>query len=428
MLFGVISCTDEVDTFASGDDFTQSNIKVIQIDTFALNMSTFRYDSITSFGNDRLMVGRYTDPFFGKVKATGFIHYLPSEYYIDETAVLDSVVLNLPYDGFYYNDTLKQKTIKIQELTKELKYENDQSYYYNTSDIATSNAVIGQKTFYPRISKDSLTVTLNYNFGQNLFSKIQTNIINDADQYTDYFKGLRISADDTEDASIIGFTASTSYIRMYYHMPGTEATESEHIDLVYNSDASTTKFFSKIESDRNGTLLQNLNGQETEGTSSSLNNLSFIQSGIGITTKLTFPSIREISTVNFGNGNGDIFKAQVKMKLNKANFSKNLYPSDSLYMYVVDQNNDLVIRLDDDAGNAVMAYVDRQDEEFNDVYLIAPVEAYLKRAIESADYAKYGLIFIPTYYNSTTERFVINGENNSNYKSRLELTYVIYDK
>lgn len=423
----LVSCDNDslTDTFESGQDFTQSNIKVVQIDTFTLKMSTFRYDSITNYGNNRILIGRYTDSYFGRVKATAFVDFIPKAYYIDDAAVFDSVVLNLPYDGFYYNDTLLQKTVKIQELSKEIRFKNDQSYFYNTSDIAASSTIIGQKTFLPRISKDSLTVTLNNSFGQNLFEKIQNNIINDEDQFTDYFKGLKISADDSEDASIMGFTATNSYIRLYYTIPGQEATESQFIDLIYNA-ATNPKHFSKIESDRSGTPLEALNGQETEGKSVNLGNHSFIQSGMGITTKLTFPSIRDISTVT--TGNGDIFKARVKMKLNNTNYSKKLYPSDSLYLYVVDQNNDIVVRLNESTGKPVMAYVDRQDSETNDVYLVAPVDVYLKNVINNADYARYGLIFIPKNYNSTTERLVLNGENNSEYKSRLELTYVVYDK
>jgi hypothetical protein len=425
----LFSCDNDsiTDSFESGEDFTQSNIKVVQIDTFSLGMSTFRYDSITTSGVDRILVGRYEDPYFGKVKATGFIDFLPELYYIDDAAVLDSVVLNLPYDGFFYNDTLQQKTIKIQELTKEIRYKNDQTAFYNTTDVAANIAIIGQKTFRPRISHDSLTVTLNNSFGQNLFSKIQNSLINDSDQLTDYFKGLKISADDSENASIMGFKATTSYIRFYYKIPGDDATESQFLDFKYNS-GTNPKHFSKIESDRTGTLLAGLAGQETEATAASLNNLSFIQSGIGITTKFTFPSIRNITTVNYGNGNGDIFKANLKIKLNNQYYNKKLYTSDSLYMYIVDQNNDYVSRLQDTGGNPIMAYVDTEDSETNEVYLIAPVAVFLTNSLNNADYAKYGIILTPSDFNSTTERMILNGTNNSNYKSRLELTYVIYDK
>ena len=419
------SCDNDslTDSFATGQDFTQSNINIVQIDTFTMKMSTFKYDSIANSGNNRILVGRYVDPIFGSVTATGFVDYVPNTYTIDQLAVFDSVVLNLPYDNFYYNDTLAQKTIRIQELTKEIRFRNNQTAFYNTSNVAASSTIIGQKTFYPRTSRDSLTVTLSNAFGSNLFSKLKSHIINDQEQFTDYFKGLKISPDDTEDASIMGFTATTSYIRLYYTMP--EATESKYIDLVYNASGDK-KYFSKIDCNRNGTLLQSLSGQKDELASTATNNLSYIQLGTGITTKFTFPSIRDISTYN--NNNGDIFKANLKIKLNKQYYNDKVYPSDSLYVYIVDQNNDIISQLTNTAGNVVMGYIDYSEAETNDVYVVAPIETYLEKVLTNSLYLKYGLIFLPKDYTSSIKRLVLNGENNSEYKSRLELTYITYDK
>lgn len=420
------SCTHDglYDSFETGGNFTQSNVKIVQIDTFAVNMSSFRYDSISSTGS-RLLVGRYVDPVFGEIKSSAFIDFVPASYYFDSNAVFDSIVLNLPYDGYYYNDTLAQKTINVQQLTKEIRLRNNQTDFYNTGNVATASEIIGSKTFYPRISKDSLTIKLANSFGQNLFDKIQHNQINDVDQLTDYFKGLKISAADTEDASIIGFERSGAYMRVYYSIPDDVSTESEYQDFTYYS-TSDPKAFNKIEGNRSNTLLRNLNGQENEGTSSSLNNLAFIQSGIGITTRIDFPSIRNIYQVN--NNNGQIFKANLKIRLNNAYYSKKLATPDSVAVYVADQNNDLVGPLTTSGGDAVMGHIDKSDNENNEVYLIIPVDPFLDKILNSATYLKYGLVFFPLNYTQSVNRLVLNGENNSQYKTRLELTYTIYDK
>ncbi|NDI99902.1 DUF4270 domain-containing protein [Flavobacterium sp. LaA7.5] len=422
-----ISCNNDAldDAYDPGTGFTESNVRVVAIDTFAVTMSTFRYDSIVNQGQSRILVGRYSDPYFGIVKATAFADFTPATYSLDEEAVFDSIVVSLKYDGFYYNDTLLQKTIKIQELAKEIRFRNNQSYFYNTSDVEANSAIIGEKTFYPRISNDSLTIRLTDAFGQNLFDKIQSNIVNDQEQFTDYFKGLKIAPDDTEDASIIGFNIEDTYIRIYYSFPDQSSSESEYMDLNYRSD-SDKKFFSKIESDRNGTPIQDVNGQENESSSGSLNNLTYIQSGIGITTKVTFPNIRDIRYIN--NNNGSIFKANLKVKLNNTYYNKKLYPGDSLYVYVLDQNNDILTPLYNAGGDQVAGYIDYSNEEVNQVYLYVPVEDFLEKVITNSTYLNYGLAFIPRHFNSTTERLILNGENNSDYKSRLELIYIIYDK
>lgn len=426
----MVSCSNDAitDSLESGRDLTQSNVNVVQIDTFSIKMSTFKYDSIVNNGTSRIVLGQYTDPYFGKVKASAFVDFVPSTYTIDALAVFDSVVVSMKYDGFYYNDTLASKTVKIQQLAKELRYKSDQAYFYNTSNIAVSAPIIGQKTFRPRISKDSLTVTLDNAFGKNLFDKIRSRVINDSDQFLDYFKGLKFSPDDAEDASIIGFDPTATYIRMYYSIPDQLNSVVTYVDLKYNSTL-TPKFFTKIESDRGSTPLSALTGQRNELKSTALNNLSYIQSGTGITTKITFPSIRDLSVVNNNNSdNGEIFKSKLKIKIDNKYTTKKLYASDSLYMYVVDQNNDFVTRLNNSSGKAIMAYVDRQNTENNEVYLVAPVEVYLNRILTNSLYLKYGIVFLPKGFYSDTERLILNGENNSEYKSRLELTYVIYDK
>lgn len=421
------SCTHDsmYDTFETGGDFTQSNVKIVQIDTFAVNMSTFRYDSISSTGNSRLLVGRYVDPVFGEVKASAFADFVPATFYFDADAVFDSIVLNLPYDGYYYNDTLAQKTINIQQLTKEIRLRNNQTDLYNTTNVATASEIIGTKSFYPRISKDSLTIRMADSFGQNLFNKIQHDQINDVDQLTDYFKGLKISPSDTEDASVIGFNVTKSYMRVYYSIPDDVTTESQYVDFVYYT-TTDPKFFNQVAGNRAGTLLANLNGQENEAKSTSTNNLTFIQSGIGVTTKVTFPSIRNIYQVN--NNNGEIFKANLKIRLNNAYFNNKLYTNDSIGVFIADQNNDLVAQLTNSAGNAVMGYIDKSDNETNEVYLNVPVQPFLEKMINNAMYLKYGLVFFPAGYTSAVNRLVLNGENNSIYKTRLELTYTIYDK
>lgn len=419
------SCTHDsmYDSFETGGDFTQSNLKIIQVDTFGVNMSSFRYDSISSTGT-RMLVGRYVDPIFGEVKATAFADYVPLTYFFDADAVFDSIVLNLPYDGYFYNDTLAQKTINVQQLTKEIRLRNNQVDFYNTTDVAAASEVIGTKTFYPRTSKDSLTIKLADSFGQNLFSKIQHDQINDADQLTDYFKGLKISPSDTEDASIIGFNVNNSYMRIYYSIPDDTSTESQYLDFTYYT-TTDPKFFNKIEGNRTGTMIAGLNGQENEAASSSTNNLTFIQSGIGITTKVVFPSIRNIYQIN--DNNGEIFKATLKVRLNNAYYSNKLFTNDSIGVYIADQNNDLVAQLTNASGNAVMGYIDKTDNENNEVYLTVPVEPFLEKILTNAMYLKYGLVFFPAGYTGSVNRLVLNGENNSIYKSRLELTYTIYD-
>lgn len=422
----LVSCNDDAyqSPFDTGNDFTDSNIRFINIDTFKVEMSTFKFDSLETSLGSRLLVGRYVDPVFGEVKSTAYVKLMPETYYIEEDAIFDSIVLYLKYDNYFYNDTLLQKTILIKELSKELRLKSDQSYFYNTTNTETFNTILGQKTFIPRQSNDSVSITLNNNFGLNLFTKFRSNLINDNDQFIDYLKGIAIEPDGNENASMIGFNTADLSLKIYYSFPDTPDAESEFLEIKYDNAESNT-FYNKIEGNRSGTILQDLGLQKNDIQSGLLNNYSYIQSGIGITTKIKIPSIRTLAQVN--DNNGIVFSSKLKIKLNNSNYSRKVYNSDSLYVYIVDKNNAIKYQLKDNNSNPIVAYIDKLDTEFNETYLMVPVEEFVEDVLNNPTYQDYGIILLPFEYNYATTRMILNGENNADYKSILKLTYAIYD-
>lgn len=423
----LVSCNDDdayQDPFDTGNYFTGSNIRFIKIDTFKVEMSTFKFDSLeTSLGN-RLLVGRYIDPIFGEVKSSSYIKLRPYAFYIEEDATFDSIVLSLKYDKSFYNDTLLQKTIRIKELSKELKLTSEQSYFYNTTNTTTFNTVLGEKNFTPRLSNDTISIKLNNSFGLNLFSKFRANLIGDNEQFIDYLKGIAIEPDDNENASIIGFNATDLSLKIYYSFPDTPDAESKFLEIKSDNTESNA-YYNKIEGNRNATVIQNLGLQKNDLPSTALNNYSFIQSGIGITTKITMPSIKNLKQIN--DNKGIVFSSKLKIKLNNSNYSRKVYNSDSLYIYVVDKNNNLKYQLSDKNGKYLVAYIDKLETEFNETYLMVPVEEFIEHVMNNSTYQEYGIILVPFEYNYATTRMILNGENNTDHKSILELIYTIYD-
>lgn len=417
----VVSCGDENDLWLDSGSLTGTNLRVIQIDTFQTNMSTFRYDSIVNDSENRLLVGRYSDPLFGTVTASAYMEVVPTVFTINDDAVFDSIVLNLPYDGYYYNDTLAIQHLKVHKLAEVITLDNGADDYYNNTDFDVLPDVIGEKAFRPRIGKDSLIVQLSDDFGQQLFDKLQNSEISSAEELRDHFKGFRLSLSDTDNAAVIGYDASSTYIRMYYSYEGSDDTG--YLDFKRNDVDEVKKYANHISSDRTNTPVASLNGQETELSSESAQGLTFLQSGIGITTKITFPTIRSIREIN--NNEGKILKAELKMRVNPAYYSDNLYAVDSMYICIVDQNHDIISLLKDAAGNDVMAYLERENPEYNEVYITAPVSSFIEKVISDAQYLQYGLVLFPVKYNSSVSRMVINGPSGDN-QSKLKVTYAIY--
>ncbi|NUY79358.1 DUF4270 family protein [Flavobacterium sp. MAH-1] len=420
-----VSC-GETDVWLDSDNLTGSNLRLIEIDSFQIDMSTYKFDSIVNDSGNRLLVGRYEDPVFGKVRADAFMEVVPATYYIPEGAVFDSIVLNLSYDGYFYNDTLATQRVKVRRLTETITLSNGVDDYYNTVDFDASDDLLGEKTFRPRISKDSLTIRLSDALGQDLLDGIRSDEIVSSETLRDRFKGIKISPADDDNAAIMGYSATKSYIRLYYSDDDDSSDdESDYLDFKLNGVDEVKKYANRITSDRADTVFSSLVSQETELGSQATNDLTYLQGGIGITTKIMFPTIRSIKEIN--DNNGKIFKANLKLRINPNYYNDKLYSTDSLYVAMVDRNNDILGLLTDAAGNDVMAYIDKVNPEYNEVYVVAPVEQFLEKILDDPEFLHYGLVLMPKGYNSAVSRLIINGQAHNNYESKLELTYAIYD-
>lgn len=423
----LISCSaDSLDkTFIVDKDFAESDVRFISIDTFTVEMSTIKLDSVITSGGNKLLIGQYTDPFFGKVTSSAFMTFIPKTYTISEEAVFDSIVLSLKYDGYFYGDTLRPKTVLVQKLSKELKLGPQQTAFYNTSEVPTFSPILASKTFNPRISKDSLTLKLDPMFGKDLFDKFRGGTIRTDEDLKEFFKGLKLFPGADENASLIAFKGANSFIRMYYSKPDQPNDKKTFLQLEFDSKDTGAKSFNQIIGDRSGTPLSGLLPQNKSLSSTALDNLSFLQGGAGIAAKVRFPHIRTISQIN--GGKGHVFNAKMKIKLSQAYYTNKLYLSDSLQVFVVDGNNNIINEYTDSKGKKIKVSVAKQDKEFNEVFLILPVDVFLQKIINEGNYLEYGLLVLP-YSSQFGNRMVLNGENNPEYSSNLKVIYATYDK
>jgi Domain of unknown function (DUF4270) len=421
----MFSCSNqELSSFTPSDRLIQSNVSFTLIDTISYKSSTFKLDSIPTDIGKRILVGQYTDPHFGIVKCSGFINFEPISYdNIDEEAVFDSIVVNLPYEGYFYNDTLIQKKIKVYELNKEIRFRKGATNFYNTTDIPIST-FLGERSFFPQISKDSIKITLNNNFGLNLFNKLKEGVISNSEDLKLFFKGIKIAPDDNENASIIGFNVDTSYLRFYYSLPN-EPEVAKYIDFTYNNSLPENKYFSQIISDRKGTVFPDFRDQEDELKSSESNELNYIHSGVGIISKITFPNFRE-RILNL-NRKGIIYDANLKIALDEKFISKNLYAGDSLQVFIVDQNNDIIERVTQKNGAQLFGFI-KKESEFNETFINISIGDFLEKILSEDAYLNYGIILVPKDFNYATTRLILNSQNNSKSRSKLIITYLTYDK
>ncbi len=420
------SCSDDIyndSEFVAGESFTDSNIRLILIDTLTVNTSTMKFDSLLTSESTRILTGKYIDEVFGTVTASSYMQFLPETYTIDSEAVFDSLVMVLGYDNYYYNDTLQKNTLHIKKITENLNPESD-DYFYNTSSISYDEADLGFYEYTPRpLAGDSITIKLVDDFGTDVFSQLQEKNIVNSDEYLDYFKGIGIIPDETDNGSIIGFSKSSenTYLRLYYSTDTEYESEQDYLDVQINAATTPIPFFNRITAEDPITPLQTLTDSKVNLASSDSENKSYIQSGVGIAMRVQFPSILSLYDIP---GSGTILDGTLKIKPVAQSYNDNLKLRDTLAVYVVDQNNELTETL----SSTSYAILNRDNQEFNDIYYEISLSYYLEELQLRDRDLDDALILLPVDYNSSVDRFIISGNGNGENETILELTYGIYDE
>ena len=281
-LIFMASCVTDDTVYEVGNDFIESDIKVRVIDTFSINAGTFKLDSIITSSTNRILLGYVKDEKLGTLSAKSYLQLISSTFSIDADAVYDSIGMILNYDNYYFGDTTKIQTYKLHRITQTVAPDEGVSFY-NTASLKYDTDILGELSFTPKPNKptDSLFIKMDDVLGEEIFDKIIDNDINNSDDFLQYFKGLAIISDETQDSNIIGFnaqettsTAGNSSMRLYYTIEDDDSEDnSYYIDFVI---ASAAKQFNQISTDLSTAILDDfIDGEEIQ-SSTNTNNLILI--------------------------------------------------------------------------------------------------------------------------------------------------------
>ncbi len=138
--------------------------------------------------------------------------------------------------------------------------------------------------------------------GKELISKYKDKAISGGGtSFRDLFKGFYIQTVETKNAALLNFSPAYSKMTMYWHNPGDNL--KYFLNYYFSlSNTYTPEFnarFNQIRSKRVG-LLANLVKSGDKISSLKTNNLTYVQSGTGIVTKIDLPYLSKLR------GNNDI--------------------------------------------------------------------------------------------------------------------------
>ena len=415
------SCAQDDSSFPVGEDWVASDTRVLYIDTMTVNSSTFKFDSIQVSNTDRLLLGAYTDPIFGKTTSKIFTQLSNSTYTLDRDAVFDSIALILNYDDYFYNDTTQIQSLKIHEVLQDIKTTDD-GYFYNTTSFEYDENAVGEVQFIPRpIREDSLHLRLDDDYGKLLFTEIQENEINNTDEFLRYHRGLLLNPGG-DNTTILGFLP-TSTLRIYYSLPDeVEVDESESFDMIFNSSYT----YHNISSDRSGTYFENLAEQEDEVSSSTANAMSYVQGGVGLATRIDIPNLAGLDYIE---GKGTLLSANLMISLNTATESTALPAQESLAAYIIDQKNVALGTLYDYSGSEASATIAAESDEFAQRTYSLPIHYFLDEKRTDSNGENWYLALIDPENTQAVNRYSFYNSQaaDDDLKLQIILIYAVYN-
>ncbi len=288
-----VSCTSNTSQIGS-DFFGDGMLDVSYIDTSTVNLSTIRYEELATNSKDRVVVGSHVDGQLGRVSAVPYL-----QFGLDDALTLQDMnteyaflALVLDYDGYSYYDTSATVTLNVHRITETIEWSGDLDIK-NTDSFQYESTSLGSISLKPRPHRDdTLAIYLDDNLGQEIYQKAiaGSSDLESNDNFIDFLKGLAILPDTTSSGALLGFSG-TSELRLYYVDKSTVPSKLDYLAFTMNSGFCSTQYKQEADSP-----LFDLDPEDHIG-SELTNNLSFIQGGTGLATRVDIPYLRTLKNV-----------------------------------------------------------------------------------------------------------------------------------
>ena len=424
----MISCkSDEIANYTVGSEFLENEINLKQVDSLTLKTSTFIIDSISTTGTGRVLLGHINDDDLGPFTSSSFLQLSAYNFsFADIEAVYDSARLVLNYDSYYIGDTTQIQNYKVYPITEAFEPEEDLFYKDSELDYDSSN-LLGELSFFPTPTYDTDTVDdvfieIDDTYGESVFNSLYNETATDNDEFTALFPGIVIIPDNSS-TSILGFNTNASVfssdntsLRVYYT---TTAGISDYVDFPVINAA---KQFNAYTTDLSASEISVIEGTTDQISSEDTNDITYIQSGSGISTKIEVPFLRNlIDSLDFASS----LSAELTFNPSEEAFNNNIL-QDSLIAYIVDENNALESILTDIDGITTYATLSGDTSTYTDTYYSLDVGNFIDEVLADETKANYSLLLQTRNPSNTIEKQILDGEAASTSKLKLTVKYLNY--
>ena len=427
LLMTILSCESDPFTFSVGEEFVDPTTKVVIVDTFSIELSTMKMDSIITNRLGTILVGSCNEEGSGLITSKSYFQFgLPESYIIGEDEIYDSISLVLAYNDYYLGDTMMTQTLCIHQLTEELEGDSEGNIYSTTSfNYQSEHCGIFQ--FEPRPLKgDTLLISLEKELGKQLFDYLNGDMSEavTTSGFQDFFQGLALVPSENPGNSILGFSASDSalHLKIHTHTDGLIIQENEIVLPLANSWLQ----YNQITCDwSNNPILGDVN-EEDFVPASLTNDLTFMQGGLGLYTKVFFPNLEYITELQ----NTILVKALLFFEpVQMSNWDPKII--DELRIFGSNRFGEMDFALMDEEGFELTADSNLDEQYDEETYFVFDITSFMVNEI-SDKYIEPEMCFFtgftPSALASTLERISLGANSNESNNMKLELTFFQYDQ
>lgn len=273
-------------------------------------------DSIRTSKMSAEIFGWVDDPVFGTVRADLLIQFRLSANAVDfgAGAALDSVVLSLPYAG-YFGDTANRLTVGVYELDESM---HKDSLYYSTTQLAVQQQNLAENTpcllevrpmtavvVTGESQNPQLRIPLQKSyFTQKVMDKSGSKELSDNAHFLQYFKGLMLKVEQKENGGCLAYLDvlnTLTTVTFHYH-------NNDHDSLTFqlvSNDSSV--YYARISHQGYADAEADLRKQVVDKNYTDAETSVYVQASGGIKTQLRFPTLKS----RFGGRRVAVHKAEL---------------------------------------------------------------------------------------------------------------------
>ncbi len=312
------------------------------IDTFDIQLKTFKQDSINTTSAQYLFLGNYNDPIFGRTEAS-FMTQLRQSYYPvwDDNPILDSICFVIPVDydePFYGTDEITDLNLNVYKVTDTL---NNMYYSNQDPDELTDYELLGSGEIFTVFYENSDTtsdypdtvgigIRLDDDFGNELLQNSTDYFENSTAYFHELFKGIYVECTN-ENSGIYKLNPNIKEdsknfgLIIYYHNEDSKQ-ENKKFTLPISMDCSRFNMFSHDYT--NSDFYDQLQNPD-----SVYNQYAYLLSMSGTKVRISIPALFNLDSMI-------INKAELHIKTddNLNNFS----PAKQTWLVGIDSSNNIL--------------------------------------------------------------------------------------